>query len=362
LSEEPPRSIRIVDADKVDPPLLSAFLDEAIGPVMRGFLSLHSDWWHRGRGHRWAALCDETVAGYRAFIPTLILLDGRELPAAWGFDLFVLPRFRGLGLQKLLDERLTDASDLVISFPSDVGAKVYAKQGHGIRDDVPFYQMSLAPRPLTQAAPGTSGVLRHVAGRSRELGVRGTARQALIRARTLVLRAQSSRYRPTRTARVDSPDPQALEELFLRYVDRGVVTTLRSADFLRWRYLDAPYRSDLVFYLRGSTDREAQCAIVRYVRPAREARILDVFGDLTDEDALADLVHTVLREAVRQDIDRVTVLGSSPEIVRALRKAGFTIQVVRPFRWSARDPRLHERFSTVPLRWTLGDSCLDRRE
>ena len=362
MGAEPLGSIRIVDADEVAAPLLSAFLDEALGPAIQGFLSPHSDWWHRGHGHRWAALYDEAVAGYRAFVPTLILLDGRELPAAWGCDLFVLPRFRGLGLQRLLDERLAAASDLVMSFPTDVGAEVYAKQGHGIRGDVPLYHVSLAPRALTQTAHSVPGVLRYVAGRSRELGVRGTARQVLLRARTLGLRAQTSRYRPTRTERVDSPDPRALEELFLRYVDHGVATTLRSADFLRWRYLDAPYRSDVAFYLRGPTDREAQCAIVRFVRPAREARILDVFGDLDDDEALADLVRTILGEAVHQDIDRVTVLGSSPEIVRALQKAGFTRQVVRPFRWRARDPGVHERFSTIPLRWTLGDSCLDRRE
>jgi len=355
--------IRIVDADEVDASRLAVFLDEAFSPQFRGFLSQHSDWWHRGPGHRWAALCDETVAGYRAFTPAVILFDGKELQAAWAFDLFVLPRFRGLGLQKLLDERLMQVSDLVMSFPSDVGAKVYSKQGSDLRTDTGIYQVELAPRPLLEVAPNAPGLLRYVAGRARRLGVRGTARQALVRARAVGLRTQSASFRPTRTTRIDTLDAQMLEDLFLQHVDRSVATTVRNVEFLRWRYLDAPYRSDLAFFITSSAGERSTCAVVRYLPSARAARILDIFGDLGDEEALSDLVRTIVRDAVYREVDRVIVVGSSPALVRVLlRKAGFSLLLVRPFRWRARDPLVHERFSTIPLQWALADSCLDQRQ
>jgi GNAT superfamily N-acetyltransferase len=361
VADDPGTIIRVMEVGQANPVELAAFLEKAFGPDKGRFLSNHGDWWHRGSGNRYVATCDGTIAGYRGIIPTVCLVEGKELPAVWGVDLYVLPRFRGLGLQKLLDQRLLEASDLVMSFPGELGAKIYAKQGYGVRQDLEVLRVSLAPKPLAMAAPGTSGLVRHVVARCREMGIRESARRALARGRAAGVHTQTTHYRPRRTETIDSPDLEVLEDLFLRYHSPDVATTLRSAEFLRWRYLAAPYSSDLTFYLSDSHGRATHCAIVRYLRSEiREARVLDVFGDLDDDDGLTDLLRTVLRDATHREVEHVTILGSSPQLMRTLHRAGFEALYRKRFRWLSNDPAIQERFFTIQLQWSLGDSDADR--
>jgi len=205
-------------------------------------------------------------------------------------------------------------------------------------------------------------MLRFLARRMRELGVGGTVRQARLRARAAVPRARRAGYAPVLTRRLETPDAASLEELFTRHADKGVTTTLRNAAYLRWRYFDAPYRSNLEFYVAGPEGDPKTCAIVRYLPQYHEARILDLFGELAERELLGDLLRTILRDALGRDIDRVKALAAAPSVAAALRDAGLTRQHVRPFRWYSRDPQVNERFSTVPIHWVLGDSCLDVRE
>jgi GNAT superfamily N-acetyltransferase len=355
MTQDPSRDIRLVDATEVDSDRLRAFMDEAFGSTYALFMAEHAKWWHRGSHNRWVALCDGEVAGCRGYIPAVCLLDGKEISGIWAVDLFVLPRFRGLGLQKLLDQRLEDISPLVMSFPGDVGATIYAKQGHLVRESVDVHSLNLAPKPLVPPVPGSMAMIRHVASRSRELGVRRATQQAFRRARALVTRTQSARYMPRHTEIVTSFDPDALEALFLRHVDRNVAITHHSADYLRWRYLEAPYRAELAFFLSSSAGKTNQCAIVRYPQTAHAARILDVFGNLADEEALADTLRSVLRDAAHRGVSEITVVASSAPLARTLAQLGFARTELRKFRWRALDSAIHGRLSTIDLQWALCD-------
>lgn len=361
MTEAAGRDIRVVPASEVQPAQLAAFLDEAYGPVFRQFMFDHGDWVHRGPGNRWVALCDGEVAGYRGLVPAVCLFQGKELPASWAIDLYVLPRFRGLGLQKLLDQFL-ETPRLLMSFASDVGAKIYAKQGSGIREETEVCSLWLAPKPVVPPAPGALAFARHVVARSRELGTRGAVRQTARRARAVFTHGRSTRYRPRRTEALESPDVETLEAIFLQHVDRSVATTFRSAEHLRWRYFDAPYSSHLAFFLSGPHGRPTQCAVVRYLEFRPEAWVLDVFGDLEDEEGLSDLVQTILHQAAGRDVNEVRILASSQALRRVLRRLGFARIQMRNFRWRARDPEVHERFLTIGLQWALGDATFDPRD
>lgn len=342
--------VRLIDAAQADPGELASLLQEAFGPLTGRFLVEHGDWLHRGPDRRWVAVCDGAVAGYRAMLPSVCLLEGKEIPVAWAHDLYVSPRFRGRGLQRLLDDHLwenarREKAGLLMSFPNEAGAKIYAKQGSGVREDLRWFSMSLRPRLLAGRTPGIRGALRRA-------GSSGLA---------AAVRARASRYVPRRTEVVDSPDPGMLEDLFRRYVPRDLATTLRSAEFLRWRYLDAPYRSELRFYLTGPQDRSTHYAVVRHLGPAgaRTVRILDVFGDFGDAEGLSDLFRSVVRDATREGAASVVFRAFLPGLAQAAHSAGLLHTGRSRFRWLADDPSVHERLFSIDLHWVYGDGAHD---
>ena len=354
MTQDGDTSLRLMEAAQADPGELAAFLQEAFGPLKGRFIVEHGDWLHRGTtGRRWVAICDDVIAGYRAMVPSVCLFEGKEIPAIWAHDLYVSPRFRGRGLQRPLDDRLLESArlenaSLLLSFPTQIGSKIYAKQGYGIRDDLRSFSVSLHPRLLGERAPGARGALRRA-------GTSGLA---------AVLRARASHYGPKRTEVVDSPDPNALEELFRRYVTRDLATTVRSSEFLRWRYLEAPYRSELRFYLTGPQDRPTHYAIARYVGPddSVRVRILDVFGDFRDMVGLTDLLRSIVRDAAQQGALSVHFRAGSLELAHAARSAGLLRGSKSRFRWLADTPAIHERFSTIDLHWVYGDGAHDPPE
>ena len=296
------QNVRVVDAVAVDPQALLAFLEQAFGPTMGRFRFDHGDWLYAGASMRFVALYGDVVAGYRAMVPTLCLFEGREIPAVWAQDLYVIPAFRGRGLQKLLDERVVAASNLRMSFPNELGAKIYTRQGYGLRYitrvRVPLHPLAV---PRVKMAAGHQGLVVKACA----LGVTPLA---------AALRTKASRYRPRRTEIADSPGPHPLEAVFRRHVGGDVVTTVRSSEFLQWRYFDAPYRSELSFYLTGQTDRPTHYAVVQYVPHGGSeiARVLDAFGDLQNEDGLEDLFRTIVRDATLRGAVLVEALATLP--------------------------------------------------
>lgn len=343
MGESEPR-IEVVEAVTADPKELSAFLDEACGPRNSRFLIEHGNWLHRGSGGRFVATYDGVIAGYREMYPALCLVAGRETPAIWAANLYVSPRFRGRGLQRLLDRKLLEGSKLRMSFPNQTGAKIYSRQGYALRDDLRLLTVPLFPK-------SDPPVLRRV----------GRAGATFVSPIASVYRAWASRYRPIGVEAVDSLDPSEGEEIFRRHAAPDMITTLRSAEFLRWRYLEAPYRAELAFFLGGPSHRRTQCAIVRYrsIDGRVEARILDMFGDLEDEAGLADLTRTIVRDAVLRGACDVRALVGAPKLRHVMRSAGFLVSRPCLFRWLADDKILQESLRTAKLHWTLGDSEID---
>jgi len=339
-------SAYLVEAAEVDSRELSAFLRRAFGPSMANFLMDQGDWWHRGPGGQVVAKCEGDIAGYRAIVPTACLFQGKEIPGVWAMHLYVGRQYRGRGLQRLLDQRLLEVPHLRMSFPNELGAKIYVKHGYGLREDLRRLLAPLRPTsfPRAQKASGGRGPLVKAAA----VGLSPLA---------ATLRVTASRYAPKRTKVVAEPDAETLEQIFRRNVSDEMATTLRSSEFLRWRYFDAPYREELVFYVTDSADEATHYGIVRYMPSgdSLKARVLDVFGDFQDEKGLIDLFRTIVHDAAKRHAVFVEMLVSSSSITRAARHAGFLLAEKRRFRWLADDPAVHEGFSGARLHWTMAD-------
>ena len=339
--------IETIEAENADVSQLAVLFDEAYGPGKRRFLMEHGDWVHRGPGNRWVALVDGAVAGYRGIIPATCMLGGEVLPAVWAMNLYVLREFRGRGLQRLLDQRVRDAAaEVRMSFPGEVGAAIYEKQGYSLRQDLAEWRLPLSPIAYWRERSGT--------------GLSLTARRALLSARVAARQFRARNYRTRRTELVDSPDLRVLEDVFHRHADPSQVTTLRDAAFLGWRYQAAPYSRELLFYVTSLRGRPTHYAVVRHTAvSSAPARVLDLFGDFDDEEGLDDLLRTIVRDAIHRDRDHASILVSSPRLESAARGVNFHRFNQYRFRWSATDPQVDARISQAGLYWVLGDSDND---
>jgi GNAT superfamily N-acetyltransferase len=341
-------SISITDRADADPTQLAALFGEAFGPKMTRFLMEHDEWMHRGPGGQYVATVDGAVAGYRGIIPAACSLGGVERSGVWAVNLYVRPLFRGLGLQKLLDAKVLEAGSLRMSFPGPLGAAIYAKQGYSIREDLWEWHMPLFPA---------------LYWRSRGASVRAIVRQAPAATQARLFLTRTRGFRPKRTRSMGPADLAALEDIYRRYVGDRVVTTVRDADFLNWRYLAAPYDDELAFYVTDGPTRASHYAVVRFATsPSAPARILDLFGDLQDTEGLTDILRSVIRDAACRRCSHVSILVSSPQLASAVRSCRFFPINPFRFRWSADDPQFHHDLATAGLCWTLGDSDNDLQE
>jgi len=79
-----------------------------------------------------------------------------------------------------------------------------------------------------------------------------------------------------------TPAASRLATVFETHGKRFGATSERDGAYLAWRYLDAPYRDELRFYLAGSQARPSLALVARQVEREQvtQVRVLDLFGDL----------------------------------------------------------------------------------
>jgi hypothetical protein len=341
---------RIVTAADVDPERLHQFLLRAYGPTKSAFLRQHGRWWHAGDRHRLVVARGEEIAGYCAVIPTRCRVGAEVHDAVWWVDLIVMPEFRGLGLQRLLDAELRAMGDLKLGFPNPLAAPMHRRHGWGVREDFRTLLLPLAPTRvrIVQQAPGVKGTL---------LRAGAAALTPLAR----LFRGRLARYRPVTARVLERPDAGALAAIFTRHGPTGVVTTARDAEFLRWRYLDAPYRAALTFYVAGPAEDPSLALIARLVdgETGPLVRILDCFGHLDDTAGLRDVVSLCLRDAARARATQVTFLASLPRLRPPLRALGFVAGSMARFCWHSHRPEVLAAIGAADCHFGFGDSDND---
>jgi hypothetical protein len=178
---------------------------------------------------------------------------------------------------------------------------------------------------------------------------------------TTIVRQRLGRYEPTTARKLESLDAELLTSVYSRFKDKlGVITICRDLDFIRWRYEACPYRSELSFYVDGPPESACHYAVLRCVRneEVMSARILDVFGDFDDIQGLRDILHLVVRDAVRQGACQVTAFTSEPRVRSALRSLGF-LSMKQGFCWYSRSQEIMQSLATGKYYWTMADSDKD---
>jgi hypothetical protein len=150
----------------------------------------------------------------------------------------------------------------------------------------------------------------------------------------------------------------------LKYKRDDTITTYRDADYFQWRYFEAPYRSELDFYVDGANSCPAHCVIARHVRfqDVMTTRILDVFGDFDDLNGLKDILKFAAKDAINHLSGQITILVTLPQLRSALRSIGFQIVSSSRFCWYSTSPEIMNSFSKSLYHWSLADSDNDAPE
>jgi len=340
----------IVNGQEVESEKLDHLMRCYFSAAKSDFLREYGDWRHRGNEHRYVVMRDDgEIVGYFASIPVEVLLQGRPLPALWWMDLFVLPGYRGKGIQRLTDQAARQMAELHMGFPNHLAAIVHRKHGWGIRSDYRVVMLPLRPSQLPQ--------MQQAGGRKRY--AMRVAAWAFEPATRLHQRWLAS-HELTTARLVANPSAEFLANIFQRQ-DQNIFTTNRTSDYLRWRYLEAPYRGQMSFFTSGDEQDPVLAAVTRtFIRHGvKIARILDIFGNLSDHVALSALLKRIIGEMVKQKAVYITAVVTYPKLLRVFRRNGFLLNTSVRFRWLSPDPEVMRIIGEVPGYWCFGDSDND---
>lgn len=342
--------VELLDATMVDPDELDALLRQVYSAEKSNFLRQHGAWHHRGNHNRFLIRKDGELAGYCAVMPSEVSLKGQTEPVMWWIDLFVLSTFRGQGLQSRLDLKVRDSSRTLLGIPNELATEIHRKHGWGVRDDyhVMLLPLTLRGIPAIQRSTGWKGNI-----------VRGVAR--LMQPLAWVYSVVSRPRRGENSWQIANPDVTMLAEVFARHAEPWI-TTYRSTDYLRWRFLENPQRDQLSFFVAGSSpDSPSLVAISRTLPIGRflVTRLLDIFGDLHQKQYLDDLLGLVINDAIAKGAAQLTAVATNSPMQTALKSHRFVR--VAPFRfcWISEDREVMRLINEGPCHWCLADSDSD---
>jgi hypothetical protein len=341
---------RLLTAGQVDPEQLHGFLERFFGPVKAAFLRDHGAWWHRGEDNRMVLTVEGEVAGYCAVIPTRCQVGDRSLDAVWWMDLVIDPKFRGQRLQSLLDVEVRRRSELLLGFPNALAAVIHRKHGWGVREDLASLVAPLRPLGLN-AVRRTTGL--------KGVAVRGVAALAAgpFRLRRALLAGRDEDGELVRR----EVAPSAPELARIARLQEPSITAIRDADFLRWRYLEAPVRDQLRIFTAGPAGQPRVAAILRLLPPelGGAARLLDVFGELRRDEMVLPLLRRIVCHGAAMGAPQITALAAHSRLARQLRRSGFWLRGPARFCWWSGDAEIMRLIAQGNHHWVVGDSDHD---
>lgn len=329
---------------------LTAF-HRSVGISPNGPAAARRDSWQVGSDeNHLGVIVRGALAGYCALIPTRVLLQDRIAEAHWWIDLIVAPPFRGRGVQSLLDREVRQRYPLLLGFPNRTAAAIHRRHGWGVREDGRVYLLPLRPCRIRGVQKGrglTGAALRSAA--------------VCLSPAAVLWRQRLRRFQPRSARRCRGPEPERLARIFSAFQAPDAVTTSREESYFQRRYLDAPNRAELAFYEAGPPRAPSLILIARH-QPRPEGlvtRILDLFGDLSDQAGVKDLLKFVLKDAIEIGACQVTGLNWSKALGPLWPALGFFIRARARFCWYSHSTKLMEGLRHAPLYWTLGDSDQD---
>ncbi len=315
---------------------------------------LRWDWQYKRNPHMpsdgpliWLAREGQTIVGQYATMPVKLLVQGKEIDAAWGMDVMVAPERQRQGLGEVLfrtwDRNVGASLGLGLS---DSSYRLFGKLRWPDVGPVPCFVKPLTRRALRR--PGWS-----------------VGANKLLSAITLPWIRLISRTRPLQgEVRVIRHFDDRLDALWARVSPHFAFIVKRDAAYLNWKYIQAPH----VRYTIALLERDGDAAgyiVYRHVQEAR-GRVTIIVDWLTapdDHSGMLTLLRWVDREARAANSDKIRGFAMHAGYRKLLRQSGyFAVKSTMEFvvKVNAVDPPPAFYQQTDTWHVTLGDSDQDR--
>ncbi len=181
-----------------------------------------------GPGRLWIYRVDDAVEGMFAGLQTSLRVDGADVSAAWGTDLFVNPTHKLRGVGAIIVEEGNAATDVTIGIEvSDEASQAFIRAGWTELGEVPLY---VHPLDLVRATAG---------------GNFDSQPTWLLKAANPIwrsvdgVRAAVRRRRGIRLEPIDRFDERA-DQIWERHARHYPVIGRRDAATLNWRFIEFP--------------------------------------------------------------------------------------------------------------------------
>jgi GNAT superfamily N-acetyltransferase len=249
----------------------------------------------------WLLRLDGEVIGQFATMPVKLVVNGREIDAAWGMDVMITPDHQRGGLGRMLFETWDRNTGASIGLGlTDASAGLFKKLNWG--------DMGRVPRLIKPFSVRAAGTPTRIVDRV-----------------SRAFRRMSARLRPIdgdvrRVRRFDD----GVTRLWERVGPRFAFAVRRDAAYLNWKFADAPHLK----YVCATSERDGETrgyVVIRHVEQEdlRVTILADFLADPADPAAFLALLRWIDREALAARSDLVRVFTTHAGFQRIFRSAGY---------------------------------------
>ena len=307
-------NFEILTADKVKSEKIALLFSQAFGERKSDFLIQHGSWLHKSDDNRFVIVQNGNPVGYCGIIPTKIAVNGKIHDIVWWNDLWIHPDFRGRGLEKLFDKKITEFKEIKLGFPNKIAATIHKKHGWFVRENLRTRFLPVFPLRLPKIMRST-GIWKIIyfllAGALNPF--------------QMIIREKYRNFKPLFSWKISHPNVEQFATIFQKNLDRNTVTVFKDTDFFRWRYWECPYFDELSFYFCGDRENPTHYLITRILRKNGQkiGRILDMDGNLNAPENFVDMIKHATRDFIKKDVVQISAMATTEEIDRIFRKSNF---------------------------------------
>ena len=284
---------------------------------------------------------ENRVVAHAGIIPFWLSMRGRKISAGWYVDFAVLPELQRAGLGRTLTLEWMKLTDVHVTFCNERSMGLFRKLGWEESFDTRLHHFFL--KPLSHPS-----VLRRLDGR---------VPVAVTAALNTTARAVLGVWYGLQSRRAGNLDFAPVSETLLEYFQsnpRSDIAPIRDMEYLRWRFLESPYRREYQVALSGGTP----LAVLRERKDKPRSRHVEIL--LVKDDisflALKHLIAALGVWASRRDHAYLRYYEADPLRSRQLQRALPSFVHHPRFAFFARSAELMHELKRARLRWQLADS------